>query len=82
MCLQYLYVVQEIYSWKETGFNTVSLSHATVMQQIEDISSDTLIHFSRNSKRTWGSAMDESNDTSDTGQLLLVIQGITIILLW
>jgi hypothetical protein len=39
-CLQH--VVQEICPGKETVFNTVTLSHATLTQQVEDISSNLL----------------------------------------
>jgi hypothetical protein len=74
-CLQH--IVQEI--WKKELFNTVSLSYATMTQQVEDISSD-LLNQLRNKAKEFESfclVLDENNDTSDTAQLLIVIQGIT-----
>jgi hypothetical protein len=47
-CLQH--IVQEIYPEKETVFNTVSLSRATMMRGVDDTSSD-LLHELRNKEK-------------------------------
>jgi hypothetical protein len=35
-------IVQEIFSEKETVFSTISLSHATLMQQVEGIGNELI----------------------------------------
>jgi hypothetical protein len=77
-CLQH--TVQEICLEKETVFNTVGLSGATMTRRVEDISSDLLNQLRNKSKEfeSFCLALDESNDTKNSAQLLIVIQSITI----
>jgi hypothetical protein len=59
--------------------NTVSLSHATMTQRVEDVDSDLLNQLINNAKqsKSFCLALGDRNATSDTVQLLIYIRGIT-----
>jgi hypothetical protein len=77
-CLQH--VMQEICPEKETVFHTVSLSRATMTQRVENISTDLLkqLRNKANAFERFCLALHESNFTSETAQLLIASQGVTV----
>lgn len=65
--------MQEIYLEEYSTFNHVSLPHKTIMQHVKDINQ---LRNKTNEFESFSLALDESNETINSAQLLIVIRGI------